>query len=260
MKGYARLFSIVVLVAVGAATAAAQYSYGSAEGYATITLSGYATTGDGYLGGFGPYYSVYQASYGNTFASDGIGGGGESDQVQGFGVAIDQPSGSYEYVNFEGGSTVTIPNFTAVPQVEYVDVVTYGFASTTTNTWDEQGDSYGEAIVTDSSGAIRQVSDAMTFDEGLYGPGNGWSIYDYDTINGLSRQRGFEGHSFPWSNTVSAQDYEQYTVVIPAGVYETISLDVYEGHENYATTPGPAAIMPFGLGLLGLLRRRAVGR
>ncbi len=263
MKCSIKLFGTLALAAIGASMAQAQ-AYGYGYGY---TSASFYQSGSGlyYTGNSGVYntnfsysyvgsnwYSIdYNAgtsssSYSNPFTSNAYGYSTSAAQVGGSGIVV------YDTAQ----NVVTLSNLGSSYDTLTINVYTYGYGASSANSWSDVAFGEGWGTFSDSAGLIAQESVGLAVTAGLGQGGDYWAYGNYDVYNGSSGASAFYGNVFPASLYAYGYDYETYYLTFAPGATDTFYLGSGDYHESYSTTPGPAAIAPFALGLIGALRRR----
>jgi MYXO-CTERM domain-containing protein len=239
--------------------AMAQDAYGYAYGYASARFYNVAGSGMYVTGSGGQYYSYSAYTYGDAGGGDSLGynvGNPAITEVYGESYAYTAVGGSYDSRVLDSYNWVTITNTSNYYQYEFVDAYTASSSEGFASNYNAYG--YGESYgwVYDSAGALDQYSETGSFALGLgYGGTYGYA-YNYDYYNGLTGVYAYFGGSFPNGVSAGISDTQAYTLIFAPGASDTFYVIGDEAHVAYATTPAPAAIAPFALGLLGGLRRR----
>jgi MYXO-CTERM domain-containing protein len=259
MKSSYKIFGTLALAAVASSMAMAQDALGYASGYAYAGFYNYAGSGMYITGAGGGYYYYGSYTYGAAGGIDYLGyniGNPEISSVYGESVAYAQPGGSLSESILETYNWTTITNTSNYYQYEFVYASTSSFSEAYAGSYNAQavGNSYG--WVFDSAGAVDQFSETGAGSFGLGAGGTYAYAYNYDLYNGFSGIYSYFGGSFPNYAYGSAYDAQWYTLIFAPGASDTFYTEGYEYHGAYATTPAPAAIAPFALGLIGALRRR----
>jgi len=257
MKSNYKILGTIALAAIGASMAHAT-AVGYGDGYAsasyyesstglyyTAQVGNYNGYGYSYVGS--NWYGVDYLNYDNGFYNSTF---GES-------VAYDTPgagSGFFGELYGEGG--VTISNLSSHYDTLYVYAYTYGFGEGYSSSWNNYGEGEGVGEFFDSAGLIEQYSEGFgaALGRGYGGDYAAWE--NYDIYNGYTSGFGFFGNVFPGYAYGYSSDYQLYTLYFAPGASDTFYTYSYDAHVAYATTPAPAAIAPFALGLIGALRRR----
>jgi MYXO-CTERM domain-containing protein len=259
MKSSYKIFGTLALAAVASSMAMAQDALGYGSGYAYAGLYSYAGSGMYITSYGGGYYYYGSYSYGAAGSIDYLGyniGNPEISSVYGESVAYAQPGGSLSESTLETYNWTTITNTSNYYQYEFVYASTSGYGFAYAGNYNAQAIGQGYGVVFDSAGAIYQFSEAGAASFGLGAGGTYAYAYNFDFYNGLSGVYSYLGGSFPNSAWGSASDNQWYTLIFAPGASDTFYTEGYDFHGAYATTPAPAAIAPFALGLIGALRRR----
>ncbi len=259
MKNPFRALAIAALAAVGATLAHSQTAYSSGLGYASAyyyqSQAGLYFTASG-----GQYYSYYATSVGSAwYTLDYYYGGfpeAQWSEAYGSSGAWAQPGGSGVYSYITSSNYVTISNLSTHYDLLTVKAYTSAGSYASANSWQDYAYDYSLGEFYDSAGLIVQYSETGAFTLGLGYGGNSGYAYSYDPYNGFFGVSASFGSMFPYSVSASASDFQYYYLLFGPGASDTFYTYAYDPHEAYSITPGPAAVAPFALGLIGALRRR----
>jgi MYXO-CTERM domain-containing protein len=259
MKSSYKFFGTLALAAVASSMAMAQDAFGYAGGYAAAGYYSYAGSGMYITGQGGQYYSYGSYSYGTAYSVDYLSyqlGNPVYSEGYGASYAWAQPGGSLSEASLDTYNWTTITNTSNYYQYEFVYATTESVSEAYAGNFNAQGVGSSYGWVFDSAGVISQYSETGAGSFGLGAGGTYSYAYNYDIYNGFSGVYSYFGGSFPNSAYASASDGQWYTLIFAPGASDTFYTEAYEYHGAYATTPAPAAIAPFALGLIGALRRR----
>ncbi len=263
MNSTQKLFGTLALAAVGASMAQAQ-AYGYGAGYVSASFfqsgvglyytgnTGLYSTGFSYSSVGSNWYSIdynvgtSSSSYTNPFVAEAYGWSTSSAQPGGSGIAV---TDTVE-------NAITLTNLGQNYDTLTINVLTSGAGASSANSWQDVGLGEGVAQFTDSAGLIRQLSGAIAETAGLGLGGDYAFAANYDIYNGYNSSSYFGGNVFPASLSGYATDSQTYYLRFAPGATDTFYLQSGDFHESYSITPGPAAIAPFALGLIGAFRRR----
>jgi hypothetical protein len=250
-----KLFGSLAIAAVGASMAQA-YSWASSYGYASATYSEsapglYATS----VGG--EYYSFENSSIGfNWTGGDYLEYGPTWNSVNGYSTATEGPAPGSEYFGWIWATnSVTFTNESSNYDSLYVYASTGGFASSSASSWNDASAGGGTGSFYDSNGLILQYSVALAATDGLGTGGVLAQTWNYDIYNGEVDSTWSGGNVFPGYAEAYVSDYQVYELSFAPGASDTFYTFVQDPHRAYSVTPGPAAIAPFVVGLIGALRR-----
>jgi MYXO-CTERM domain-containing protein len=267
MKVSIHILSSLALAAVGASMASAQ-AYAYSTGYASALL--YNNSGGSFSLSYnsGTYYSYSPYSTGNAGFADYLGTDNAS-YINQYGAAAAAAPGGYATSVLESRLVLGVTNNSNYAQTYTAKVSTSSYAYGSINgvaNYAGAG-SFGWAYDTTYFGSgytagFDQYSEDSVYTDNLFGVGNGWFAANYQ--NGVfSPSSGFYGGTYN-SFAIDAfayNDGEVYSISVAAGATDYVVLETYTDHtaENVtptSTVPGPAAVAPFAMGLLGVLRRR----
>jgi len=270
MKVSIHILSSLALAAVGASMASAQ-AYGYSSGYASALLYNNSAGSFGLTFNSGTYYGYSAYSTGNAAYADYLGSDSASYINQYGAAAAGGPSGLATSL-LESRLVLGITNFSNYAQTFTAVVSTGSYSTSTINGLGNYSSAASFGWVYDSTyfasgytAGFDQYSESSTYTDNLFGIGNGWFAANYS--NGVfSPASGFYGGSYN-SFGLFADAYQSgfvYSVTLAGGASDTIVLETYTAHtaENVSPTsgvPGPAAVAPFAVGLLGAIRRRRKG-
>jgi MYXO-CTERM domain-containing protein len=268
MKITYKVFGTLALAAVGSSMASAQDAYSYAYAYATASFYSYAGSGVYITNSGGEYgYGYYQ--YGNATGVDYLNyniGNPAMGEVYGGSEAWAQPGGSFSNSGLIETAWTTITNTSNYYQELFVDVVTEGYGVGYTDSFNGFGVGSAYGWVFDTAGALDQLSETESAASGIGAPalalasaGTYGYSYNFDYFNGWTGSSYYLGGSYPNGIFTSAYDSQSYVLWFAPGESDTFNATASEGHAAYATTPAPAAIAPFALGLIAALRRRKKG-
>jgi|SRR5579862_7893941 len=252
------VFGTAILLSSAPTLALAQSGAGAyAESYLTNTsYSGADVTVSEYdwyqlTNVFNGFYS-----YGSYFDySSGYSDGMSYNDSTGESVAYAIPGGSYDVNDENGGIYYQITNNNP-NQGEWAWLFFDGYSEAAA---EGNASGYGWAeggseIINYTNGDY--ISDGVTAESGEIGPAWYETDWYYDIAGSVSSS--YSVTYAPMDSYVeTSQDFAlYYGIYLAPGTSENIG--VFEGteHEAYQTTPGPAALAPFGIGLAGALRRR----
>jgi hypothetical protein len=264
MKTGYRGFFILALATAGASIAAAQSS-SSAYAYAGATFissgQGVYFESQGYTGGYYGFFGSYRVSdqvgtYGASFPA--------TNEMTAYAVAgsdtavwpVDGGSGAQYGIYaicqaFIYNGTNTTVNLSVTAE-------TLASGSSDLGGWNSSAtsDSYAWVSLGSYYGAsLQEVGDRTSFTAEA-SDSESWQAQGYDLYNG-NFGSSFTGSGLvPGNVSSSIDDSQTYSFTLaPMEVLE-VDLRAFEGNASFATTPAPAALVPFGAGIVGLVRKR----
>jgi len=254
MKSSFKIFTTLALATVGASMANAN-AYGSGSGYATASYLQNYGGGLYYSAVSGQYYGVYQFAIGNSAVGDSYGGGFNYSADSGASISAPTYPYSWGYGTSYNENYTTITNGSNYNSYLFIKAYTSASSYSYATSWSDIGYGYGTGAFFDSAGILFQESFAETAAQGL-----GYTSFayasNYDTNFGGSYSYARYAPIFPMALSAGAADLEYYELVFSPGASDTFYYYGASTHSAYSTTPGPVAVAPFALGLLGALRRR----
>jgi len=263
MKLNVKILGTLALAAVGASMAQAQYAYASGSGYASATYyqsqAGlYFTTQGGTYYGYSTNSLGYNWSRADYYGGTTSGSGPtQVDTAYGWSSSARQANGSpaWAWGQITSTNSLTITNLSSHYDLLTIAVGTSAGSYALAGSWNDIGYAYGFGELYDSAGLIAQYSETLAARQGL-GYGSFGYAYSYDPYNGFFGVSGSFPNVFPASLTASASDFQYYYLSFAPGASDTFITSTSATHSAYSVAPGPAAIAPFALGLIGALRRR----
>jgi len=257
MKSTFKIFGTIALAAVGASMANA-YAQGVGSGYSSATYY-QSQAGLYFTAASGQYYGYAASFVGSNWAGADYYGGAVPDSqystVYGYSQAGPQVGGAGFYGSLATENFVTLTNLSSHYDTLYIYAQTQGYGSGYSSNWNEYGAGVGAGEFFDSYGLIFQESVGEGFTGGRYGGASAFA-FNYDIYNGSSYASYYGGNSYAQSAAGSASDFQLYILSFAPGASDSFYTYGSEAHVAYSTTPGPAAVAPFALGLIGALRRR----
>ncbi len=257
MKSTLKIFGTLALAAVGASMAHA-YASGYGDGYASAQY--YESAPGLYLtAASGQYYSYGNSSVGSNWYGVDYFYGSSTGQYSGaYGVSFSaaQPGGSGFAASLATANYLTITNLSSHNDTLYVYAQTFGYGSSYVDGWNNYSEGVGVGQFYDSYGLINQWSEGAAATLGLGLGGDFAYAANYDGYNGYSSSSYYGGNVFPAGLAGEASDYQLYALTFAPGASDTFFTYAGEYHVAYSVTPGPAAVAPFAIGLIGALRRR----
>jgi MYXO-CTERM domain-containing protein len=248
-----RFLSIAALGAITASIAHAQIGRSGGEADTSVSFSSSAA-------GFAySFYSSARASYTDTGSFYNSGeplAGGSYAQSFADGGSIATPSGSSERVNIGSDDWVSVINRGLYDDTLYLTATTQAGAYAYASGRDASSGGYAYSKFYDSDGLI---DEQYVLENAVVRPGG--DRYDWD-LSGVFSYGQLVGvyHKYQkvYPAELSTQGYatEAYALTLAPGEMDTFYLVANSGHTSAATTPGPAAVASFALGLLGARRRR----
>jgi len=257
MKSGIKILSTLALATVGASLANAQaaalgYGYANAQYYESNYGLYYTTESSNYSG-------LYSFATGDSYTIDEFGGSlpnpNHGSYAIGESVAYPAVGNSWAYGTAYNENYVTISNLSNYYDTLIINVQTYGLGEAYSASWQSIGYAWGGGVFEDSYGLIFQESFGEAAAQGL-GYQSFWAWSNYDTNYGGSYAFGYYPPIFPQLLYAYAYDTETYYLTFAPGASDTFYTEGFDTHSAYATTPGPTALAPFALGLVGALRRR----
>jgi len=252
MKTSLRVLSSVALAVAGASLASAQSASGFSEGYVygSFTTSGGISWTDSF-GGFSDTYA-----YGNSASYESR---GSYSYLNGFGGATSGPGYGLGYGGSEYYFEFSLTNYSNYTEAAYVtvDTASYSSAASVPGSYGI-GESYGWGY--DTNGNYDQFNETGALVDNIYGVNEAYAaVYAFGGFQGYAQGGPYYGiYTTSWY--ASAPLYSQtYEVLLAPGQSDELVFESYDFHEAYtpgSSVPGPAAIAPFALGLVGALRRR----
>lgn len=245
------------LAAVGASMAHAQYAYAYGSGYASATFY-QSSSGLAYTAASGNYYSygTYSLGYNQAQANYYAGATPGYAEAYGWSASARQTSGvAWAWGDISNENYVTITNVSSHYDTLQINAFTSAYSYALVGSWNDIAYAYGTGEFFDSAGLILQESYTLAARQGL-GYGSFGYAYSYDPYNGVFGVSASFPNVFPANLAASASDFETYYLTFAPGASDTFYSYGFGEHSAYSTTPAPAAIAPFALGLVGALRRR----
>jgi MYXO-CTERM domain-containing protein len=253
MKSTLHILSSLALAAVGASMASAQTASAYANGYVYGSWSG----GDSYYSYAGQdFYANYAYGAASSYETRGY-----TTYLNGYGASTAGPGYGISYGESEYYFVTELYNGSNYTQAEYVTVDTSSVTSAYANVGQfAGGESYGWGY--DTNGNYDQYSESESYvDNAFYGYN---FAYAETYVNGYVyyAQGGPYYGFYPTGWGASAAFDNTYEVLLAPGQYDDLVFYSFDLHETESFTgassgvPGPAAVAPFALGLLGAMRRR----
>jgi hypothetical protein len=246
---------VLALAAVCCSMANAD-AYAGGEGYSgTYLVSG--TGADVALSFYGSYLAtgVYASSFGSSYDwSTAWTDGYSANGTLGYSFAYPELGASYDFAKETSTNYFTVTN-SSPTDYEYAALSLSASGSAAAYS-DGNGYGYGwggGALVNLSTGDEFIAED--TAFSGLNEMGVN-EYYFYSSLGGFSLASYsfslYSPDSYVWGGASWSGDM---WVLLAPGQTDLIATEAASEHEAYSTTPAPAAIAPFALGLLGALRR-----
>ncbi len=260
MKTSTRILSTAALAVVGASMAHAQYAYAYGSGYASAYYY-QSQAGLYFTAASGTYYGYSTSSLGYNWAQANYYGGTTPEpqiaEAFGWSASARQANGgaAWAWGNINASNYVTVTNLSTHYDLLTIAVGTAGYSYAAIGSWNDIGYAFGTGAFYDSAGLIFQESYTLAARQGL-GYGSFGYAYSYDPYNGYFGVSGSFPNVFPASLSASASDFQYYYLLFGPGASDTFYAYGNSTHSAYSVAPGPAAIAPFALGLIGALRRR----
>jgi MYXO-CTERM domain-containing protein len=232
-------------------------AYSGGSGYAgTYLVSGSGADVTLSLYGYALSSGVYAYSYGSSFDyslawTDGV----MSNGTYGLSVAYSTVGGSYDQAE-EFSTNYYILTNNSTTNYEFASL---SLNASTTNSAYSDGNGYAESLAAAELVNLSSGDEFFVESEALSGA-NQLSVtegYWYESIGGYTwSETDYTAYSADSSVWAGFGWGGSYGVWLAPGQTDLIATEAGSLHEAYSTTPAPAAIAPFALGLLAALRRR----
>jgi hypothetical protein len=236
----------------------AQYAYASGLGYASASY--YESQAGIYYSGSSTYYGYSAYSQGTNWARADYYGGNtvinpQWAEAYGWSASGSQVGGAWAWGSIAAENWVTMTNTSSHYDLLTIAVGTSASSYASIGSWNDIGYAYGTGEFFDSAGLVVQLSETLAARQGK-GYGSFGYAYNYDPYNGFTGVFATFPNVFPASLSAGASDFQYYYLNFAPGASDTFYTYGAATHSAYSITPGPAAVAPFALGLIGALRRR----
>jgi MYXO-CTERM domain-containing protein len=266
MKSTLHILSSLALAAVGASMASAQ-AYAYSTGYASALLYNNSAGSFALTYASGTYYSYGAYSTGNAAYADYLGTDNIS-YINQYGAAAAGGPFGYASSVLESRMVLGVTNFSNYAQTYTAKVSTFSYSTSSINGYGNYSaaSSFGWAYDTTFFGSgytagFDQYSESSTLTDNLFGIGGDYFAANYSN-GSFNYVEGFYGvYSSLGLYAYAEQPDFVYGITVAAGATDYVVLETYTSHTAYNVSPssgvpGPAAVAPFAVGLLGALRRR----